>query len=89
MLGFELPDLMLIFLYLSISNLLFGATRLKFLFVWLATLLLASLLYFVKRNRPDGFLQHLGEFYRTPGILTANQSDTEYQPYLLTAQVFF
>ena len=33
--GFELGDLLLIFLYLAISNLIFGGTRLKFPLVWL------------------------------------------------------
>jgi hypothetical protein len=84
--GFELSDLLLIFLYLSISNLLFGATRLKFLLVWVGSCSLASILYFVKRNRPDGFIQHLGEFYRTPGILSAGAPDLDYEPYFLKEQ---
>jgi hypothetical protein len=83
MFGFELSDLLLIFLYLSVSNMLFGATRFKFLLVWVATSAIASFLYFVKRNRPDGFFQHLGEFYRTPGILSAGAPDLDYQPYFL------
>ncbi len=80
--GFELGDLLLIFLYLAISNLLFGGTRLKFPVVWLGTLAIAGVLYFVKRNKPDNYLEHWGEFRRTPGILSAGSPDTEYQPYL-------
>ena len=81
MFGFELGDLLLVFLYLALSNLVFGSTRLKFPLVWLGTLLLASVLYFVKRDKPDHFLQHWGEFRRRPGIFSAGKADTDYQPY--------
>ena len=81
MFGFELGDLLLVFLYLALSNLVFGSTRLKFPLVWLGTLLLASVLYFVKRDKPDHFLQHWGEFIRSPGIFSAGKADTDYQPY--------
>lgn len=79
--GFEIADLLLIFLYLATSNLIFGSTRLKFPIVWIGTLVIAGVLYFVKRDKPDGFLQHWGEFKRMPGILSAGKSDTDYQPY--------
>jgi hypothetical protein len=79
--GFELGDLLMIFLYLALSNLIFGNTRLKFPLVWLGTGAIAGILYFVKRNQPDEFLQHWGEFHRSPGILSAAKSDIEYQPY--------
>jgi hypothetical protein len=81
--GFELGDLLLIFLYLAISNLIFGGTRLKFPLVWLGTFAIAGVLYFVKRNKPDHYLEHWGEFQRTPGTLSAGVPDTEYQPYLV------
>jgi hypothetical protein len=79
--GFELADLLLIFVYLSLSNLIFGNTPLKFPMVWLGTLLIAGVLFFVKRNKPDHYLEHWGEFYRTPGILSAGAPDVEYLPY--------
>lgn len=83
LLGFELGDLLLLFLYLALTNLLFGTTSLKIPIVWGGTIGLGAILYFVKRDKPDGYLQDLGEFYRSPGIYTAGLSDTEYQPYLL------
>jgi len=78
--GFELGDLLLIFLYLALSNLLFGTTNLKFPLVWLGTLALALGLYFLKRGKPDQYLQHLGEFHLTHAIFTAGAPDTEYFP---------
>jgi hypothetical protein len=79
--GFELGDLLVIFLYLAVSNLIFGTTRLKFPVVWLGTVALAAGLYFLKKGKPDQYLQHYGEHLRTPGILTANVADTHYRVY--------
>lgn len=84
--GFELADLLLVFLYLSISNLVFGNTPLKLPMVWIGTLVIAGALYFIKRNKPDHFLEHWGEFRRTPGVLSAGLPDTEYQPYFTTCE---
>lgn len=80
--GFELGDLLVIFLYLALSNLLFGGTRLKVPMVWLGTLIIAGVLNFVKRNKPDHYLEHWGEFKRTPGVISAGAADPDYQPYL-------
>lgn len=80
--GFELGDLLLIFLYLAVSNLLFGQTRLKFPLVWVGTVALGAVLHFVKRGKPDGYLQHAGEYHRSPGVLAAGAPDLEYAPYL-------
>ena len=81
--GFELSDLLIIFLYMSVSNLLFGTTKMKYLVVWAGTILIALSLHFVKRNKPDNHLQHWGEYQRSPGILTAGSPDTDYQPYFV------
>lgn len=80
--GFELSDLLLIFLYLSISNLLVGQTRLKPPVVWGGTFAIAGVLYFIKRKRPDKYLQHWGEFMRTPQAFSAGSPDLEFKPYL-------
>lgn len=79
--GFELGDLLLIFLYLSISNLVFGTTKLKPMIVWGGTILIAGIIYFVKRGKPDGYLQHYGEFLTGPSVYSASQPDVEYRPY--------
>ena len=84
--GFELADLLIIFLYLALSNLIFGQTKLKPLVVWGGTVTLASSLYFLKRGKPDQYLQHHGEFLHSPSVLSAGLSDVDYQPYFKSAK---
>lgn len=84
--GFELGDLLLVFLYMAISNFIFGGTRFKFPAVWLGTLGIAATLYFVKKDKPDQFIQHRGEFARSPGIFSAGKPDTDYQPYFSVSE---
>jgi len=85
--GFEIGDVLLVFLYLSLSNLLFGQTKLKPLLVWGGTTTLAGVLYFVKRGKPDGYLQHYGEFLVSPSVYSAGTSDTDYQPYFIKKEM--
>lgn len=84
--GFELGDLLLIFLYLALSNLVFGTTKLKLPVVWLGTLALAFALYFFKRGKPDHYLQHYGEYLRTPGVYSSSLPDLQYRPYFTPSQ---
>lgn len=77
--GFELPDLLLIFLNLSVTNLVFGASTLRPFLVWGTTLGLALFLFFAKRGKPDGYLQHLGEFLTKPSYRAAGQPDLKYR----------
>ena len=72
---YELPDLLLIFFNLAITNLVFGGTNLRYPLVWGTTLSWALLLYFAKRGRPDGYIQHLGEFYVRPAYYAAGGTD--------------
>jgi hypothetical protein len=71
LLGFEVPDLLAIFLTLSILNFIFGQTNVKFFLVWLPTLALAATLYFGKRGKPDNYLLHWLRFQIKPGTLSA------------------
>jgi len=82
--GYELGDLLIIFLYLAISNLIFGMTKLKTPVVWGGTLVIAAALFFMKRNKPDNYLQHWGEYTRSSGILSAGKPDVNYLPYFDT-----
>lgn len=79
--GFELGDLLVVFLYLALSNLFVGTTRYKFPIVWLGTVALSVTLFFLKRGKPDRHLEHLCQSLRSPSILSAGSPDTEYQPY--------
>lgn len=69
--GFEVPDLLIIFLTMSILNFLFGTTELKWLFVWLPSAALALTIKFSKRGKPDNYLIHWLRFQIKPGILSA------------------
>jgi len=79
--GFELADLLFIFLYLAVSNLIFGQTRLKFPMVWLGTVGIAAALHFLKRGKPENHLQHAGEFHWSSGVYSAGSPDLDYRPY--------
>ena len=71
MFGFEVPDLLAIFISLSILNFVFGQTNMKLLFVWLPTLAIAAVLYFGKRGKPDNYLIHWLRFQVKPGVYSA------------------
>jgi hypothetical protein len=61
-LGLELTDVLLLLLNLSIQNLIFGSTSMKIPMVFGTSLVMAGLLFFVKRGKPDLYLQHLMQF---------------------------
>lgn len=73
--GYELPDLLLIFVNLSVTNLVFGGSSLRYVLVWGTTLGMALFLFFAKRGRPAGYLQHLGEHYTRPSYFAAGRPD--------------
>jgi hypothetical protein len=76
--GFEIPDLIAIFLTLSILNFLFGTTSLKIFLVWLPSIALALTLRISKRGKPDNFLVHWLRFQIRPGILSAFQESSNW-----------
>ena len=61
--GLELPDLLIIFLNLSFSNLIFGGSHFRYLFVWGSTISLGLFLFLFKRGRPDDYIKHFFGFY--------------------------
>ena len=79
--GFELPDLLLIFMNLAVTNLVFGTTSLRYPLVWGTTLGLALFLFFAKRGRPDNYLQHLGEFMAHSAYKAAGVPDRLYRKF--------
>jgi hypothetical protein len=79
--GFEISDLLLVFINLSVLNLIFGGSKLRYPLVWGSTSFLLIMIYFVKRGRPDGFIQHAIEHYIKSPVLYANLSDEKAKPF--------
>lgn len=80
-LGLELSDVLLLLLNLSIQNLIFGSTSMKIPMVFGTSLVMAGLLFFVKRGKPDLYLQHLLQFLVSPTVRSANTTDQTYQSF--------
>ena len=71
-LGFEVPDLLAIFLLLAILNFMFGRIGgWSVAFIWGAPLSLAALLRYGKRDKPDNYLLHVARYYLSPGVYSA------------------
>ena len=68
--GYEVPEILAVFLLLSILNFIFP-TGLKFFFVWLPVIIVAAVLRFGKRGKPDNYLVHLARFKLQPSLLSA------------------
>jgi hypothetical protein len=78
--GFEIPDLLAIFLLLSILNFSFGSTNYKLFLVWLPTLAAAVTLRIAKHGKPDNYLIHLGKYYSQKKHLSAFKPPTITKP---------
>lgn len=78
--GFEVPDVLAIFLLLSILNFAFGSTNYKLLLVWGPAVLAAVTLRIGKRGKPDNYLVHLGRFHMRPKHLSAFKDPTITNP---------
>lgn len=77
--GFELPDLLLIFMNLALTNLVFGGSSYRYLLVWGSSLGLASFLFFAKRGKPEGYVQNLIEYWIRPGYRFAGVKDRKFK----------
>lgn len=73
--GFELADLLLIFMTLALTNLLFGASEWRYSLVWGTSISLASFLFLVKRGKPDKYLEHAFQFLISESVYFANAPD--------------
>lgn len=80
MLGFEVPDLLAIFLLLTVLNFAFGESSAKPFLVWLPTIAAAVTLRLGKRGKPENYLLHLGNFYFSPKHLEAFPCDEAPSP---------
>jgi hypothetical protein len=69
--GYEVLDVLAIFLTLSVLNLLFGQSGMTLLLVWAPSIALAVVLRLGKRGKPDKYLLHWMRFQAKPGIYSA------------------
>lgn len=75
--GLELMDLIAVLMFAAISNIFLGRTSFAPLFVLGIPTMLATVLYFVKRDKPEGYLIHLFRYLSSPGFYSAAQSNEE------------
>ena len=70
-LGFEVPDLLAIFMLLSLLHLFLSDLGNQLLFVWGPTAAFTALLWIGKRGKPENYLIHWTRFHIKPGTLSA------------------
>ena len=69
--GFEVPDILAIFLLLALLNFLFAGHSYKLLLSWGPAAVLALVLRIGKRGKPENYLVHLVKFWVSPKYLSA------------------
>lgn len=79
--GFEIADVLIVVFSLSTTNLIFGGTRLRVPLVWGWNFILALALHFSKKGKPDGYLQHLGEYLTSSDSRSAGAPDLKYKKF--------
>ncbi len=80
-LGLDLSDVLILLLNVSVENLIFGTTSLKIPMVFGTSALFIGVLFFVKRGKPDLYLQHALEHLLLPSVRPANASDRTYRKF--------
>ncbi len=78
--GFELSDVLILLMNLSVQNLIFGSTSLKIPMVFGTSVLIGAVLFFFKRGKPDNYIQHYCEHLLSPIVRSANEKDDSYKP---------
>lgn len=76
LMGYEVADVLAIFLTLSVLNFLFGQGPLKVALVWIPTVLLAVVLRVGKRGKPEKYLIHWLRYQFQPGVFSAFDEPT-------------
>ncbi len=82
--GLEALDLLAVLILAAVMSLFFGSGTLGFIFVFLVPLVLLIFLYFLKRNKPDGYLSNLLRFSLLPGHFSASQMPVNEEKLLMT-----
>jgi hypothetical protein len=77
--GYEVLDVLTIFLTLSVLNLLFGQSGMSLLLVWTPSVALAVVLRLGKRGKPEKYLLHWLRYQVKPGIYSAFPEPTDWQ----------
>ncbi len=80
MFGFEIPDLLVIFITISVLNFIFSTSSHRWLFVWTPCLLLTGVIKWSKKGKPDNYLVHWIRYQIQPGILKAFNEATINKP---------
>ena len=70
-LGLEIMDLLVVMGIAATNNLFLGRTSFAPIFVLLLPLVLAIILYFIKRNKPENYLLHLLKYLTSSGFYSA------------------
>jgi hypothetical protein len=69
--GFEIVDLLAIFLFLAALNFMFRALPYKFFITWVPALGLALFLRLGKAGKPENYLLHRVRFYFIPLVFSS------------------
>ena len=77
--GMEVYDLILVLIFAATMNLLFGRTSFAFVFVIVIPGILGLSLYFIKRNKPDGYLQDYFRYHLSPGWYAAGERTDDFE----------
>ena len=71
--GLEALDLLTVLIFSAFMGIFFDGGLSGFIFVFLLPILLLIFLYFIKRNRPDGFMKDLLRFSVSRGFFSASE----------------
>jgi hypothetical protein len=71
--GLEALDLLLVLVISAIMGLFFDGGKLGFIFIFLVPVTLLVSLFFIKRNKPDGYIKDILKFYLTRGHYSASE----------------
>ena len=72
--GYEVPDILAMFLMLSILSFIFSEAQYKFLITWGPVAVFAIILRIGKRGKPDNYLVHLVRFLARPKYFCSFES---------------
>ena len=75
--GFELFDSFLVLASFALLNFILGGS----LFAWIISGGVALILYFGKKDKPEGYLLDSLQFIASPKVFSASFSDFEWKPF--------